>query len=134
MKVATTKGTTHESYSGGSFGPVRWRQRELCTEVATTEQWSTALNVDVPATSTHRPSLCFLGHAQLPLATLVARPSPLPPLPQRCRAQQRCYCCLPATLSSCRSPRRTPLPFLPSAAVASAAAKPSSIAPALAAG
>ncbi|RRT32239.1 hypothetical protein B296_00055097 [Ensete ventricosum] len=41
----------------------------------------------------------------------VARPSPLPPLPQRCRAQQRCCCCLPATLSRCL--RRTVAPLLP---------------------
>ncbi|RZS20953.1 hypothetical protein BHM03_00053512 [Ensete ventricosum] len=50
----------------------------------------------------------------------VTRPSPLPPLPQRCRAQQRCCCCLPATLSRYRSPRRTAatlfLPPLPAAA------------------
>ncbi|RRT57467.1 hypothetical protein B296_00013389 [Ensete ventricosum] len=57
-----------------------------------------------------------LGIAQL----AVARPSPLPPLPQRCRAQQRCCCCLSAMLSRCHSPRRTAtslfLPPLPAAA------------------
>ncbi|RWV88799.1 hypothetical protein GW17_00049084, partial [Ensete ventricosum] len=46
-------------------------------------------------------------------------PSPLPPLPQRCRAQQRCCCYLPATLSRCCSPRRTVVAlFLPPLPVA----------------
>ncbi|RWW16902.1 hypothetical protein GW17_00019189, partial [Ensete ventricosum] len=56
-----------------------------------------------------------LGNAQ----PAVARPSSLPPLPQRCRAQQRCCYCLPAMFSRCRSPRRTAaalfLPPIPAA-------------------
>ncbi|RRT58960.1 hypothetical protein B296_00003134 [Ensete ventricosum] len=62
----------------------------------------------VPPCHYCRPAL---GSAQ----PVVARPSPLPPLSQRCRAQQRCCCCLPTMLSHYRSPVRLSLPSSSSA-------------------